>query len=99
MARTPQVTRTIQTTKVKVMCLNVVEGKSVTKEVILPRTYKDEKHLMKQLEKVVNDDVIKAVHILETEVNETLYGMSEQKFIENAEILPPRETTVEKKNY
>lgn len=90
MARVPQVTRTIQTTKVKVLCLDLVEQKPFEKEITLPRTYKDEAHILKQVKKIVDTDTCKAVHIVSTEVNETLYGMSEQKFIEMAEILPPR---------
>ena len=92
MARAPQVTRTIITTKVNVMCLNVVNGESFIKEVILSRTYKDDKHILKALENVVNNSEVKAVHIISTETQETLYGMSEQKFIENADVLPPRNT-------
>ena len=90
MARKPMVTRTIQTTRCNVQCLNIVEGEPFNKEIILPRTYKDEKHLMKQVESVINTDEVKAVHVVRTEIEETLYGMDEQKFIENAEILPPR---------
>ena len=91
MARQPQVTRTIQTTKVNVLCLNIAEGTPFNKEVILPRTYKDDQHIMKQVKKVVDTDEIKAVHVVSTEVQETRYGMSEQKFIEMADVLPPLE--------
>ena len=45
---------------------------------------------MKQVESVINTDEVKAVHVVRIEIEETLYGMDEQKFIENAEILPPR---------
>lgn len=90
MARQPQVTRTILTTKCNVLCLDLVGQTPFTKEVILPRTYKDEKHMMKKLEPIVNTDTVKAVHVQSYEVQETLYGMSEQEFIEKATILPPR---------
>lgn len=93
MARTPQVTRTIQTTKVTVMCLNIKEGAPFNETVVLPRTYKDEKHLLKAAEKVINSDTVKAVHVVDSVVEETLYGMSEQKFIELATVLPPRKST------
>ncbi len=93
MARTPQVTRTIQTTKVNVLCLNIKEGNPFNQEVVLPRTYKDEKHLLKAVEKVINTDDVKAVHVLDSVIEETLYGMSEQKFIELATVLPPRKST------
>lgn len=90
MPRIPQVTRTIQTTKAVVLCLDINGEKPFNKEVVLPRTYKDEKHLLKEIKNLIETDELKAVHVVSTEVQETLYGMSEQKFIENAEILPPR---------
>lgn len=90
MPRIPQVTRTIQTTKAVVLCLDINGEKPFNKEVVLPRTYKDEKHLLKEIKKLIETDELKAVHVVSTEVQEILYGMSEQKFIENAEILPPR---------
>lgn len=91
MARIPMVTRTIQTTKANVLCLNIVEGEPFNEVVTLPRTYKDEKSLMKMVEKAINTDSVKAVHVVDTKVEETLYGMSEADFIANAKILPERE--------
>ena len=90
MARVPQVTRTIQTTKVNVMCLDIEKGEPFNQEVTLPRTYKDEKAILKQVEKIINSDTVKAVHIVDCHVDETLYGMTEQRFIELAEVIPPR---------
>lgn len=91
MARVPQVTRTIQTTRANVLCLDIQQGEPFNKEVLLPRTYKDEKAMLKQVEKVINNDTVKAVHIVSHKVQETRYGMTEQQFIECAEILPPLE--------
>lgn len=90
MARIPMVTRTIQTTTANVLCLNIKEGEPFNKEVVLPRTYKDEKSMMKVAEKLINTDDVKAVHIVHTDVNETLYGMTEQEFIAAARVLPDR---------
>lgn len=90
MARTPMVTRTIVTTKAIIMCLDVEAGEPFNKEVTLPRTYKDEKALLKKVRPLVETDTVKAVHVVDTEEVETLYGMTEQEFIENAQILPPR---------
>lgn len=91
MARIPMVTRTIQTTKANVLCLNIVDGEPFNEVVTLPRTYKDEKSLMKMVEKVINTDSVKAVHVVDTKVEETLYGMPEADFITKAKILPKRE--------
>lgn len=92
MARVAMVTRTIVTTKANVMCLDVVQGEPFNKEVILPRTYKDDNAMLKQVKKVVDNETVKAVHVVSSETVETLYGMTEQEFIEHAKVLPPRKT-------
>lgn len=89
MARKPMVTRTITTTKINVLCLDLVSCEPLNKDVVLPRTYKDDKKLFAKVEELVNDGSIKAVHIVDKEEVETLYGMSEQDFISNAVVLDP----------
>lgn len=95
MARSPQVTRTIQTTEVNVLCLDINKGEPFNQKVVLPRTYKDEKHMLKAVEKMMNTDTVKAVHIVDSTVKETLYGMSEQDFITFAKVLPPRNNSAD----
>ena len=90
MARVPMVTRTITATKVTALCLNIETAEPFNKTVTLSGTFKDEKAMMKAAEKVINSDTEKAVHILYSEEIETLYGMTEQEFIEKAKVLPPR---------
>ena len=90
MARVPQVTRTIQTTVATVLCLDLVTKEPFEKTVKLPRTYRDERKLMQKIEQIVNNETVKAVHIVKTEIEETLYGMTEEKFIQTADVLPPR---------
>lgn len=90
MARLPMVTRTIQTTRCTVLCMDISIGEGCNTEVTLPRTYKDDAHLLKAVKKVIDTDNLKAVHIVGHEVCETLYGMTEQDFIANAKVLPPR---------
>lgn len=89
MARKPMVTRTATTTKVNVLCLEIATAEPFNKDVILPRTYKDEKKLMKKVEELINTDTVKAVHVVSKEEVQTLYGMDEQYFIEHAKILDP----------
>lgn len=93
MARVPMVTRTITSTKVIVMCLDVEAGEPCNKEVTVARTYKDNNALMKKVKPLLETETLKPVHIVSTEVVETLYGMTEQYFIAHAEELPPREAT------
>lgn len=96
MARVPSITRTIVTTKANVLCLNIETGEPFNTEVVLPRTYKDEKSLMKKISGLLDSDSVKAVHVVSKKEIETLYGMSEQKFIQNADVLPPRGSKTEK---
>lgn len=89
MARKAMVTRTILTTKVNVLCMDVKTCEPCNIDVSLPRTYKDENKLFKAVQSVVNKDNIKAVDIVSQETVETLYGMSEQDFINGAVVLDP----------
>lgn len=93
MARVPMVTRTITTTKANVMCLDVQAGEPFNKEVTVPRTYKDDETLLKKVKPLIETETIKAVHIVDKEEIETLYGMKEEDFISLAQVLPPREKT------
>ena len=46
--------------------------------------------MMKAAEKLLNTETEKAVNIVSSEELETLYGMTEQEFIQKARVLPPR---------
>lgn len=91
MARKPMVTRTVTTTKATVLCVNTVAEETVTQVVEVPRTYTDSK-LLKAIKETLDETVI-PVKVISTETVETRYGMTEQKFIELAEKLPPRTKT------
>lgn len=91
MARTRKVTRTISSTKVIVMCVDTQTAVVDNHEVTIAGVYPDEKKLMKTVSKEVETATLKPVSIVSKEVVETLYGMDEQKFIEMAEVLPPRD--------
>lgn len=93
MARIPKVTRTITTTKATALCLDIEVGEPENRVLILPRTYKDGAAALKAAKDMYETDTFKVVHIVHTETQETLYGMTEQKFIELAEILPNRRET------
>lgn len=90
MAKTPMITRTIQTTEVNVLCMDIKQGEPFNTTVTLPRTYKDNAAMLKAAAAVIDNEDIKAVHIVASEVKETLYGMKETDFIVNADILPTR---------
>lgn len=90
MARVPMVTRTIIATKANVMCLDVQAGEPFNKVVTVPRTYKDNDALLKKVKPLIETDTVKAVYIVDSTEIETLYGMTEQVFIQYAKVLPPR---------
>ena len=89
MARKPMVTRTVTTTKATVFCVNTVTEETVTQVIEVPRTYTDDSKLLKAVKETLDATVI-PVKVISTETVETLYGMTEQQFIELAEKLPSR---------
>lgn len=91
MARVPMVTRTITATKIVALCLNIETAEPFNKEVTISGAFKGKKDMMKAAEKLLNTETEKVVHIVFSEEIETLYGMTEQEFIQKAQVLPPRE--------
>lgn len=94
MARQPQVTRTIQTTVANVLCIDLVNEQPFTQIVKLPRTYKDERSMMKKLKPMLETETVKVVHVQNFTVESTLYGMTEEEFIQKAQILPARTSKI-----
>lgn len=87
MARERKVTRTIRTTVVTAKIYDLSAELVENRYYILAGVLSDEKDMFKAIEKM---DKVKCLVVISTEVEETLYGMSEDKFIEYAEILPAR---------
>lgn len=92
MARIPMITRTVVTTVAKILCVNTTTEETEIKVVEIPRTYTDDKKLLNTAKEVLDPTII-PVKVISTEIKETLYGMTEQNFIELAEKLPPRTKT------
>lgn len=90
MARLPMVTRTITTTKANVLCLDIEHAEPCNKVVTIPRTYKDEETILKKVKPLLETESLKVVHVVDTETEETLYGMTEQEFVELARPLLDR---------
>lgn len=90
--RKAMVTRTLQTTVANCLCVNPETREVTEKTLKLSGTFKDLKSLEKAVNKATEDAPYRVVSITDTQVEETLYGMTEQKFIENADVLPPRAT-------
>lgn len=92
MARIPMITRTVTSTKASVLAVDITTGATCDKEVEVARTYKDNDKLLKVIKDRFETATEKMVAIKSSEEVETLYGMSEQKFMELAEKLPSRKT-------
>lgn len=96
MARKPMVTRTIQSTTVTALCMDIVSAEPCNRTLTIPRTYKTEKDIMKVVKPIIETvGNIRVVAIVDTSVNEALYGMTEQEFLEYAHLLPPRSSAEE----
>ena len=89
MARKPIVSRTIATTEVVALCINLQTQETFNKKFILSGTYKDNKAILKTLQKQDTDEV-KAVHVVDSKQVENLYGMAEEEFISLADKLDPQ---------
>lgn len=90
MARIRMVTRTIDVTVTKVMCLNMdtMQGEVCTFE--LSGLYDNSEVIINAIKKQYETDTIKPVAVVDTEIKEVLYGMTELDFIKLAKVLPPR---------
>lgn len=84
MARKPMITRTIVTTDVTCICVDITKGETFNETIIMPRTYTDDKKLLKAVQNYFDTDERKAVSIVNKKEIETLYGMDETTFINNA---------------
>ena len=90
MARVPMVTRTVTTTTVNAMCVDTTKGEVCNRITTLPRTYNDDAKLLKKVKEQLETAELKVVQIVDKTENETLYGMSEQDFINSAKVLTDR---------
>lgn len=100
MARKPMVTRSFKAVDCNVLCLNIETKETVEKSITLYGHYPTEDKLRKAVKKKLETPSIRVVEISTSDTYEQLLGQDEEKFIENAEILPPRTTNIwpEKEN-
>ena len=95
MARERMITRTITTTTVGVLVVNINTSEVCTKHFVLGQlAIRDEKTMLNNAQKHIDDETEKGlwvcVAIKDVKEQETLYGMTEQDFIKYAKVLPPR---------
>lgn len=87
MARKPMVTRKIKFTTVNVLCLNIETTEPFNRVVKLPGHYNNEVKLRKLIDKKINSDTEKTVHIVDVTQETKLYGMTEEDFLSHAKPL------------
>ena len=92
MGRIAMVTRTINFTQVTALTVDVVAQATATQVYTLSGTFADNDKLIKALKKEYESDTTKVVSVISSEVQEQLYGMTEQEFMSLAKVLPPRKT-------
>lgn len=85
MARKPMITRTIKTTKVTVLGMDITTAEPENRTVVLARTYPSMEKMLVAAKAAAETDTYKVVHIVASEVVEQLYGMPEQQFVELAQ--------------
>ena len=96
MARKVMVTRTIKSTLVHVLCLDISTAEPFNEDFTLPGAMVDsegklkEKAALKIIAEMCSNSTVKPVAVLDYEVVEKLYGMDEATFIANSVVLPPR---------
>lgn len=95
MARERMVTRTIVTTTIEVLVINIETADVGTKYFILGQNMvKDEKTMLNNAQAMMDEqagnNLWKCVAIKNITEEETLYGMTEQDFLKYAKVLPPR---------
>lgn len=90
MAKQRMITRTIQTTTATLLCVDTTNGTTHEETIVLPTVFKTDKNILKVAEKMLDPTTSKPVHVVAANVNEDLYGMTEEKFLELATVLPNR---------
>lgn len=95
MARERMVTRTISTTTIDVLVINIETSEVGTKHFVLGQNMiKDEKTMLSNAQVMLNTEtgnaLWKCVAVKNVKEEETLYGMPESDFIKYAKVLPPR---------
>lgn len=89
--RERMVTRTVKVSDVTCMMVNVDTREVFEKVVRLPGTFKTLEAAKKAVDKVYENMLsIKPIEVTNIHTEIILYGMSEQDFVNAAEVLPPR---------
>lgn len=84
------ITRTIKVTHATVMALDIETAEPFNMVIDIIGTCNNEADMLNKCKVIADTERVKVVTVVGSEVEELLYGMSDQEFIKHAEILPPR---------
>lgn len=85
MARKRMVTRTLISTELNVLCLDVESGEPMNKTFIVTGKFNNDELALKKAKKMYEHETIKLVHVVKAEQKKIQYKMDEEKFIANAD--------------
>ena len=93
MAKPKMITRTITTTVMDILCLDVESGEPCNRSFTIAGELKKEKDAIKYAAKKLADTEpnIHPVHVVNESHIDTLYGMTEADFIAHSVIMPSKE--------
>lgn len=86
MARARVITRTVNETLVEAMVCNITEGSVINKKLSLGGNVAQGTEL-KLAQKKYDSDTMKVVAIVNSEVREMIYGMTEDEFLQHARLM------------
>jgi hypothetical protein len=87
-------TRTMESTIVEVLCMDLVEQKPLTQVITLPKKYSDDTKIMKAL-KSYDTDELKIVSIINVEVKKELRGITDELFLKYSVVLDENRKPIE----
>lgn len=90
MARIRMVTRTITETIADALCVSISNKVLFNRSIKVSGAYDNPEELLKAVKACSETDEFKVVAVSSWVKQETLYGMTEERFMAIAEILPPR---------
>lgn len=90
MPKKPMVTRTLTVINADVLCLNKQTGETYHRITQIPNSYRKERDILKEAEKILDSESCKVLYIFDTQATCNIYGMSEQEFIKHAKIIENR---------
>ena len=90
MRKEKMVTRTVVKTTCEIMCMDIENAQVIVKDFTIGGKFDTENELLKTCQNLFDTDIFKLVKVTDYSEDKVLLGMPESKFIELADVLPPR---------